>query len=93
LGTKTIGLREDVYDRLKARKRQGESFTDLIDRLLAEADVDWRDGFGSLDVEDMEELERHAARSRSNASMGLERRQSEAITELAEATEDRNETS
>ncbi|MCL9817453.1 antitoxin VapB family protein [Natronocalculus amylovorans] len=39
-GTKTIGVKEDVYDRLKARKRDGESFTDLVDRLLDEAQTD-----------------------------------------------------
>jgi len=40
MGTKTIGVKEDVYDRLKARKRDGESFTDLVDRLLDEAQTD-----------------------------------------------------
>lgn len=43
MGTKTIGLREDVYERLRERKRGDESFTDLIDRLLEESSTDWRD--------------------------------------------------
>ena len=34
--TKTIGVREEVYERLRARKRDDESFTDLIDRLIDE---------------------------------------------------------
>ena len=49
MGTKTIGLREDVYDRLKAQKREGESFTDVVDRLIEESAADWRAGFGTLD--------------------------------------------
>ncbi len=52
MGTKTIGLREDVYDRLKARKREDESFTDLVDRLIDETTVDWRETFGSLSVDE-----------------------------------------
>jgi predicted CopG family antitoxin len=35
-GTKIIGFRENVYERLKAREREGESFTDLVDRLIDE---------------------------------------------------------
>ena len=46
--TKTIGVREEVYERLRARKRDDESFTDLIDRLIDESEGDWREGFGSL---------------------------------------------
>lgn len=39
MGSKTISVRDDVYERLKARKREGESFSDLLER-LAERDVD-----------------------------------------------------
>ena len=48
MGTKTIGLREEVYERLKARKREDESFSDLVDRLVEERRTDWREGFGTL---------------------------------------------
>ncbi|PSQ23666.1 hypothetical protein BRD04_02825 [Halobacteriales archaeon QS_9_67_17] len=58
MGTKTIGLRDDVYERLKARKRDDESFTNLVNRLLDEEQADWREGFGTLDVAEAEELER-----------------------------------
>lgn len=34
MGTKTIDIREEVYERLKAQKRDEESFTDTIERLL-----------------------------------------------------------
>jgi predicted CopG family antitoxin len=57
MGTKTIELRDNAYERLKARKRKGESFSDLVDRLLDEGQADWREGFGTLGHEEAEELE------------------------------------
>lgn len=36
MGTNTIRVSEEIYERLEARKREGESFTDLLDRLLIE---------------------------------------------------------
>lgn len=33
MGTKTVRLREDVYERVKARKRDDETFSEAIDRL------------------------------------------------------------
>lgn len=91
MGTKTIGLREDVYERLKARKRDDESFTDLIDRLIDESSVDWRETFGSLSSEEAAELERVTARSRKTTSRGLAGRQArafEAFERDEEATSD-----
>lgn len=43
--TKTIRVSEEVYDRLKTRKRDDESFTDLLDRLV-EQERDIYAGFG-----------------------------------------------
>ncbi|CCQ37341.1 DUF217 family protein [Natronomonas moolapensis 8.8.11] len=57
MGTKTIGLREAVHERLKARKREDESFSDLVDRLVAERRTDWREGFGTLPDGAAEDLE------------------------------------
>lgn len=34
MATKTISLPEDVYQKLAEEKREGESFGDVIDRLL-----------------------------------------------------------
>lgn len=45
MGTKTIRVSEDVYSRLKARKRESESFTDLLDRLV-DTDRDLESGYG-----------------------------------------------
>lgn len=33
---KTISLPEDLYDKLKRKKKKGESFPDLIDRIIKE---------------------------------------------------------
>lgn len=88
MGTKTIGLREEVYERLRARKREDESFTDLVDRLLSEAKADWREGFGTLAPEEADELEHLVARSRQRLDEGLADRQFEADAELSESGED-----
>ncbi len=88
MGTKTIGVREEVYERLRARKRPDESFTDLVDRLLDETTVEWRDGFGTLPKADADELEQLADRSRSRTSTALSDRQREAVTDLTEVQSD-----
>jgi predicted CopG family antitoxin len=92
MGTKTIGLREAAYERLKARKRQDESFTDLVERLLDEATADWREGFGTLDVEEVDELERFVGRARTQTGKGLARRQRNALEDLAAGDENADET-
>lgn len=83
MGTKTIGLRDDVYERLKARKREDESFTDLMNRLLDETTTNWREGFGTLSEQDADELEQIVADSRDKTGEGLSARQQEALGELA----------
>jgi predicted CopG family antitoxin len=86
MGTKTIGLREDVYERLKARKREDESFTDLVDRLIDETTADWRETFGTLPVEEAAELEGAVSASRAATSRGVADRQDRAF----EAFDDRD---
>lgn len=83
MGTKTIGVRDDVYERLKARKREDESFTDLVNRLLDETQADWREGFGTLDADEAAELERVVELSRDKTGTGLATRQQEALEELS----------
>lgn len=87
MGTKTIGLRDDVYERLKARKREDESFTDLMDRLMDETKPDWREGFGTLAESEADDLEQVVRESREGASVGLSKRQSEVLEELSEGVD------
>lgn len=54
LGTRTIRVREEVYDRLKARKRPDESFSDLLDR-LTDRDTQFEASFGALAEVDFDE--------------------------------------
>lgn len=37
MGTKTISLADDAYEKLKAHKREGESFSDVVRRLAGGA--------------------------------------------------------
>jgi predicted CopG family antitoxin len=51
MATKTITITEDAYERLKARKRDGESFTETIIR-ITDGEREVMDGFGAMcDVE------------------------------------------
>lgn len=84
MGTKTIGVREDVYERLKARKREGESFTDLLDRLIDESSPEWREHFGTLSPSEGDELEELVADSRNRVGDGLATRQERTLEELDE---------
>ena len=53
MGTRTIRVRDEVYERLKARKRPNESFSDLLDR-LTNRDEAFERGFGALADVDFE---------------------------------------
>lgn len=55
MGTKTISLADDAYDRLKAEKRENESFSDTVRRLTA--GVRLADYYGVLSDETANEVE------------------------------------
>ena len=88
--TKTIGVREEVYERLRARKRDDESFTDLIDRLIDESRGDWREGFGSLSAEEADSLRDAAVASRERFDESARDRQTTAIDRLVSVDDDRS---
>jgi predicted CopG family antitoxin len=57
MGTKTISLADDEYERLKRHKREGESFSDVVRRLTGD-DFSLRDYYGVLDDDTGKELDR-----------------------------------
>ena len=49
MGTKTISIREDVYESLKSMKREDESISDAVERLInKKREVNLVDFFGVL---------------------------------------------
>jgi predicted CopG family antitoxin len=80
MASKNIGIREDVYERLKAHKRGNESFSETLDRILQELDSDWRTNAGFLTDEAAADLEAEVER-------GLEEFD-DAVDELADRIDD-----
>lgn len=56
MGTKTISLSDEAYSRLKAEKREGESFTQVVNRLTRKTSLLKIAGF--LKKEEAEEMEK-----------------------------------
>ena len=48
MATKTISIREEVYDILMSLKKENESFSDVIWKLTKKRKPNMRDYFGSL---------------------------------------------
>ena len=70
MGTKTISLADDAYERLKARKREGESFSDVVRRLTDTTNLEKYHGVLSDETaEELEEVvrEQHEARNKERA--------------------------
>ncbi|WP_123535639.1 antitoxin VapB family protein [Halosimplex salinum] len=57
MGTKTVRLDDDVYERIKSRKRADETFSEAIDRLTNEWTLlDFADGESPADPDRHREL-------------------------------------
>lgn len=65
MATKTISLDEEAYERLKARKKDGESFSDVVKRLAGERS--WREVAGILDDEEADALQAAIEEGRSGS--------------------------
>jgi len=56
---KTISIRDDVYKKLVEMKEEGESFSDVIEKLLRRKNTNIRKYFGVLkDSEVLDEIEK-----------------------------------
>jgi predicted CopG family antitoxin len=62
VGTKTISLADDAYEKLKARKREEESFSDVVRRLAG--GVTLAEYHGAIEAETADELETVVERRR-----------------------------
>jgi predicted CopG family antitoxin len=81
MASKNIGIKEDVYERLKAHKRGDESFSETLDRILHELDSDWRTNAGFLS-------DKEAADPEAEVSRGLED-VDDSFDELGDEVDDR----
>jgi len=81
MASKNIGIKESVYERLKAHKRGDESFSEALDRILHELDADWRTNAGFLADEGADDLE--AAVDRGLDEVG------ESFTEVGDEIDER----
>ena len=68
---KTISIRDDVYNRLLEMKEEGESFSDVIEKLLERKNTRISKYFGILkDGEVLEEIEK-CLESRKSARLRI----------------------
>ncbi len=84
MASKNIGIREDVYERLKAHKRGDESFSETLDRLLTELDSDWRTNAGFLSQDEAAELEAEIDRGFEDLDDAFDDRGDEIEDQLSE---------
>jgi len=87
MATKNIGIREEVYEHLKAHKQGDESFSETIQRLLEDAEGDWQTHFGFLGGEDGEEFAETVERERERLDADLADRQRDVMAALDEDEE------
>lgn len=81
MGTKTISLADDAYERLRAEKRENESFSDVVRRLTE--GVSLEEYYGALSEETADELETIVSRRREERTS--ERR--DRVERIADALE------
>ncbi|WP_311170319.1 antitoxin VapB family protein [Halobellus ordinarius] len=83
MATKTISLDEKAYERLKAHKREGESFSDVVKRLAGERS--WSEVAGILSPDEAEALGETVKEGRSRS-----RARSDRLADELDAASDRD---
>lgn len=81
MGTKTISLTEEAYNRLKAAKKEGESFSDVVNRISP--GVRLGDYWGILDDEAADELREAVEEGRTRRRTGRSVRRDRIASELS----------
>lgn len=81
MGTRTISLSDEAYERLKAAKKEGESFSDVVNRISP--GVRLEDYWGILDDEAAEELREAVAEGRDRRHETRAVRRDRIVTELS----------
>lgn len=66
MGSKTISVKEETYERLVRARGPDESFSDVIDRILADEDHPLYDLVGLLPDEDVERVRERADEFRAS---------------------------
>lgn len=65
MATRTVSLDEEAYQRLKDKKKDGESFSDVVKKLAGERS--WTEVSGSLSAEEDDTLEKHIKSGRKES--------------------------
>ena len=83
---KTVMIRDDIYKKLRSIKRKNESFSDVIERLIAQADnhTKLERFFDILSEEKAEVMKREVTKIRKHLSKFLESRIDETTEKLSE---------
>ncbi|RLF94163.1 antitoxin [Thermococci archaeon] len=72
MGTKTISIKDSVYEILKISKKEDESFSDVIERLAKEKNIDLMSFFGGLkDGEVLDSIEKDSKKIRELSKVRL----------------------
>ena len=81
---KTLMIRDEVYKKLKAIKKEKESFSELLNRLIESVDnkMKLEKFFGILSEEEAEKLKLETTEVRKSLSRDLEKRLDENIKRL-----------
>ena len=80
MSSKTVSLDEEAYEQLKTRKKEGESFSDVVKRLAGEQS--WSEVTGILTDTEADALEASITGGRSASN----RRRDQLANKLADAT-------